>query len=347
MEVSEDTQSAGLVELSPIASVDVLIPFHRIDTYLNAAITSAQASVGVNLRVIAINDSGKEVTKSTLGLRADDILVKSNFNGYLGALSTGFANCDADFIAFLDSDDLQEETRLASQIMLMNESGADISSCELRKFITPTDLRGVKPIFGEVPQFLKPELKLLFGAYGADSSLVVRLATLREFEHLHCKYPPQLADYFWLIRMLLSGKSYVHSPDGHYYYRIHGQQISRDASLPEVWSSVFPIWHDFLNVILENQTPVTSNLGLLIAFPSSLTDISRKDLSSLRIIRRNLLQKRLVEKWQDRVRLEFFFGVRELIGRRGRTRKIIWVGPYLLLRVVVSLFSGNRIRRNS
>ena len=119
MEVSEDTRSAGVVELRPIAKVDLLIPFHRIDTYLNAAITSAQASVGVNLRVIAINDSGEEVTKSTLGLRTEDLLVKSILKGYLGALSTGFANCDADFIAFLDSDDLQEETRLASQIKLI------------------------------------------------------------------------------------------------------------------------------------------------------------------------------------------------------------------------------------
>ena len=112
MEESGDARSAGLVKHRPYAKVDVLIPFHRIDSYLNAAIASAQASQGVHLRVIAINDSGQEVEKARLGLRAEDLLVKSIFKGYLGALSTGFANCDADFIAFLDSDDLQDVNKL-------------------------------------------------------------------------------------------------------------------------------------------------------------------------------------------------------------------------------------------
>ena len=333
--------------LGSIATVDVLIPFHRIDSYLNAAITSAQASQGVRLRVIAINDSGHEVEKARLGLRAEDLLVKSRFKGYLGALSTGFANCDAEFIAFLDSDDLHDERRLLSQVMLMNETGADISSCELRKFVAPSDSREVKPIFGEVPQFVKPELKLIFGAYGADSSLVIRLTTLREFEQLHREYPPQLSDYIWLIQMLLGGKSYVHTQEGNYYYRIHGQQISRDASLQDAWSSVFPIWLEFLNKSLETPTHISPTLGLLIAFPSSLAKVSKKDLSSLRRLRRNLLQQELARKWHDRVRLEIFFGVREFIGRRGRTLKTIWVGPYLLVRVAASLMSGNRIRRNN
>jgi glycosyltransferase involved in cell wall biosynthesis len=343
---SDDTNRPDLVALKPVATVDVLIPFHRLDSYLKAAIASAQSSVGVNVRVIAINDSGQEATKATLGLRAQDLLVKSLFKGYLGALSTGFANCEADFIAFLDSDDLQQETRLLSQIELMNETDADISSCELRKFVTPSDFREVKPIFGAVPQFVEPESRLILGAYGADSSLVVRVATLREFEHLHREYPQQLADYFWLIQMLLGGKRYVHSQEGNYYYRIHGEQISRDASLQDVWPLVFPIWHDFLNATLNTQIHASPNLGLLIAFPSSLTKISRKDLSSLRQIKRHFLKKELVGKSQDRVRLEMLFGVRELIGRRGLTLKTLWVGPYLVIRVAASLMSGNRIRRN-
>jgi glycosyltransferase involved in cell wall biosynthesis len=346
MEESEDTNEAGLVALKPIAKVDVLIPFHRIDSYLEAAIASAQGSLGVEVRVIAINDSGQEVTKVLLGLRAEDLLVKSLFKGYLGALSTGFANCEADFIAFLDSDDLQQETRLLSQVELMNETDADISSCELRKFVTPLDFREVKPLFGSVPQFVEPESKLILGAYGADSSLVIRVATLREFEYLHREYPQQLADYFWLIQMLLGGKRYVHSQEGNYYYRIHGGQISRDASLQDVWSSVFPIWHNFLNTRLKTQIQVSPNLGLLMAFPSSLTKVSRKDLSSLRQIKRYLLKKELVRKWQGRVRLEILFGVREIIGRRGLTLKTLWVGPYLLVQVAASLMSGNRIRRN-
>jgi glycosyltransferase involved in cell wall biosynthesis len=113
-----DSMEQSVTQLSQ-PSVDVIIPFHRVDEFLNQAIDSAQSSQGVRVRVIAINDSGQSVDRAALGLRGTDILTKSKSKGYLGALSTGFEACQSEYIAFLDSDDLQDSDRLFEQISCM------------------------------------------------------------------------------------------------------------------------------------------------------------------------------------------------------------------------------------
>jgi glycosyltransferase involved in cell wall biosynthesis len=329
-----------------LSNVDLLIPFHRIDTYLVESVASAQASKGINVRVIAINDSEQEVNKEKLGLRAGDLLINSEFKGKLGALSAGFAVCESEFVAFLDSDDLQEETRLKHQVDLMLKTGADVSSCNLIKFVGSSTKHQPKSISVRTPIFVKPELILVFGAHGADSSLVIRKQTLNKYKELHNQLPDRLSDYPWLLSMLLGGEKYVHSEEGVYFYRVHKKQLSRNSSLHDLWPEIFTIWNQFMRENVEIQKPISANLGLLIAFPSSLSKISKEELRSLREIKQNLKNYHLVNDIFNKLRLEVFIGIREFIGRRGRTIKTVWIGPLLFFRFFGSLATGNKARRN-
>jgi glycosyltransferase involved in cell wall biosynthesis len=318
-------------------SVDVIIPFHRVDEFLNQAIDSAQSSKGVRVQVIAINDSGQSVDKARLGLRETDTLIKSKSKGYLGALSTGFEACQSEYIAFLDSDDLQDSDRLFRQISSMEKENSDISSCSIQKFNGTSKSNFIKPMLGSLPTFTDERFKLSLGAYGADSTLVIRSTLVKENTKSHKDFPYQLADYGWMLLLLIQGAKYVHVDKVNYYYRLHKNQISRSAGLHAEWKIVYPVWLSFLERLELKTEGLTEELALLIAFPSSMSRIKKSEVHVLRILRNNLRPCMANEGLRNRFRLEAQFAAREFIGRRGLTWKSLWIGPYIF-----SNFLGNR-----
>ena len=328
-------------------SVDILIPFHRIDSFLIDAITSAQASEEVIVRVIAINDTQQETSKKAIGLRETDLLVESEFKGSLGAVTTGLGYCEAEFVAFLDSDDLQDEKRLKNQIELMQETGADVSSCDLQKFSGSLIRNQVKSISGVAPNFKAPEIKLIFGAHGADSSLVLRLSVVKNNLNLRSHLPSQLSDYPWLLLIILGNAKYAHLQKASYFYRTHSLQISRASNLNDVWGSIYPVWLKFFNAYIEVENDIQSDFSLLIAFPSSLSKISKNELRVLRNIKKHIINNDLLENRKDRVKFKKLIGIRDVIGRRGRTINVIWIGPILCFQIIRSKMNGNLARRNS
>jgi len=70
-------------------SIDVIIPFHAINSFLLTSINSVKASENVKVRVIAVNDTGQFVRKEDIGLEAVDTLVINLGKGYLDAMATG------------------------------------------------------------------------------------------------------------------------------------------------------------------------------------------------------------------------------------------------------------------
>ena len=341
----DDSMEQSVIQLLQ-PSVDVIIPFHRVDEFLNQAINSARSSQGVRVRVIAVNDSGQPVDKTRLGLHETDTLVNSKSKGYLSALSTGFEACQAEYIAFLDSDDLQDSNRLFEQISRMEKENSDISSCTIRKFSGALKSNFIKPLLGSMPTFADERPKLSLGAYGADSTLVIKNALVKENAKLHADFPYQLADYGWMLLLLTKGAKYVHVDEVNYYYRLHKNQISRSASLIIEWKIVHPVWISFLEHLELKTEGLTEELALLIAFPSSMSRIKKSDVRYLRIFRDNLLAFMVSKGLRNRLRLESQFAAREFIGRRGLTWKTFWIGPYIFLNFLRNRSSIRLLRKN-
>lgn len=332
--------------IKPQNCVDVIIPFHRVDEFLIDSIKSAQLSSGVEVRIIAVNDSELITDKDVLGLRGIDLLVKSKFKGYLGALASGFLHCESEFIAFLDSDDLQDANRIREQIDLMNQESADISSCNIKKFVGDSTTNNVNPFLGSIPIFLDERMKLVFGAHGADSSMVIRLKWVKENYYLHEKFPYQLADYAWMMLLLTNEAKYVHCSKVNYYYRLHGTQISRSANLKNQWAEVYPIWINFLEHVKVDTSNLNQNTGLLIAFPSSLAKFTRSELRLFRTFSRTLAKSIDHTSLKNRFAFEKQIAARELIGRRGLTWKSLWVGPLIAIGLTKNRTGFSKLRWN-
>jgi glycosyltransferase involved in cell wall biosynthesis len=269
-------------------NVDVIIPFHRNDNLLRKSIESAHASLGVNVYLILVNDTGENVTAQSLQLKDTDQIVSTTNRGYTNALKVGMDCSTSDYVAFLDSDDLTHPDRIRKQIDLLLKSNADYASGCLIKFSNSKNFKKQASILGHLPRPVDSKLLLLFGAHGSDSTIVAKGASIRSSWHFHRQFPSSVADYGWLLSALNLGHTLVREESAVYFYRSHLNQLSRTDSLKIGWESVWPLWQKLksdskLTIPSFSQIQISKNAALALAFPASLpkmTMIEHRELKN-------------------------------------------------------------------
>ena len=126
-----------------LAHIDVIIPCRDVDDYLTEAIASALGQEGVTTRVIVVDAGSREplVLDPEWAVHERVTLVRSEV-GLLcgGARNAGLAVADAEFVAFLDADDLWQPERC--RILLDALKNTDIAMGQIEHFSNqPTDLK--------------------------------------------------------------------------------------------------------------------------------------------------------------------------------------------------------------
>jgi len=333
--------------MSP-SSVDVVIPFHIVNSYLLEAIDSVKKSTYQSIRIVAVNDSGVTVDREVLGLSDKDLIVDSLRKGYVGALATGVSISSSEYISFLDSDDVLHPDKLSTQILEIESSGADLVTGEIFSFRNSI-ANSFKPALRfDVISALTHREKLLFGAYGADSTMLFRSTKLKQSWQNHSNYPPRLADYAWLLSCINSINS-IHSKSSIYYYRSHNLQMSRTGVFSNDWPPVHSLWFD--NLIFEFNIPddlkplISKQVSQAIAFPTSLPSLSKND-------------KVILEKVLDYLKVELTLryplfkrdirnltGIRLTIAYRGLRFRHFRFTLLTLLLITKELLAGSRVRR--
>ena len=331
--------------------IDVLIPFHKLDEHLLDAIASCQKSIGVNLRIICINDSGDVIKHSQLGLGDNDLLICTNGkNGYREAINLGIQASTATYVGFLDSDDLTSNDRYARQVNALLSNDLEISTCRVVKMSNAG--RELNEFFSlpKPPQFASAELSILFGAYGSDSTLVCSGDFIRSTWEIHRYFPAHLADYGWLMRASLGKKIHFES-SVKYYYRMHEGQMSRNTNTVEDWKALYPYWKEWLKNLNQlpktSQLEISSNVALLLAFPSTLIKLTKAEKNELvRFCKSFQIEARTDDRnsqkaWKDLIDLRLLIG----------TRSIRYAKPCLLIKITVraltSISTSNSFRKST
>lgn len=327
--------------------VDIILPFHQDTEFLREAISSAHNSKGVQVRIIAINDSGIVFSKNDLGLHETDILALSQEKGYKSAMATGMALTESEYISFLDSDDLLHPDKLQIQLKSLTHSGADLATGKIVRFDSSIENTFDSPLATGLISRLNQHEKLIFGAYGADSSIMMRSSTLKESWNIHATFPARLSDYGWLLSVLPSKRA-IHCEESIYFYRTHPGQMSRIGNLNSEWLGVHQLWLANLRISLniDSLIPLMVNPATMqaIAFPSSLPRLSRQErgcLKSTLFLLREVLQKKYP---QEITEISELVGVRLAIAYRGLNPRYILFSFRILHRALVTYFKGNRKR---
>jgi glycosyltransferase involved in cell wall biosynthesis len=215
--------------------VDVLLPFHRNDSYLKKAFDSVCAQSGVRTRVILIDDRKDRSTRLVLSLRPqDEIISTKDSSGYGAALEIGSKVIESEFVALMNSDDVSLPTRFAKQLQYLNN--AEVSIARIGRITskgrqTPS-LTGAMTVKEYDVRFL------LMGAYGANATW----CSHRDWWRKNF-FADSLPALDWRIALRsFPGSVIALVPSIEYLYRRHPQQVTQTSLGRDIHSYIGQEW---------------------------------------------------------------------------------------------------------
>ena len=128
--------------------VSIIMPSYNCGKYVEQTIHSVQAQTYQNWEIIFVDDCSKDDTiKRVSELIEQDSrikLIKNPVNsGAAVSRNTALREAKGRWIAFLDSDDLWEPTKLEKQVKFMEENGYAFSYTEYQEMDADGNLTGV------------------------------------------------------------------------------------------------------------------------------------------------------------------------------------------------------------
>lgn len=240
--------------------IDVVLPFHRVDSFLLDAIQSLLRSQDVVVHILAIDDRVDRDSPLHLSFPEVEILVNMG-TGYLAALKTGIDASTQDYVAFANSDDLVHPHRFIKQANALIKDNSDLAISRILKFRKG---HSVPARLGEIGTFSYKWHSLLLGAYGADATWLARASWLKAITFPN--YSSVLGD--WLLAANIFPNSHVTLVDEYlYYYRQHSFQSSKNHSLS---GSNFQLITQSWRSLNEKARlpPLTDREIMFVAFPT-------------------------------------------------------------------------------
>jgi hypothetical protein len=222
--------------------LDVLLPFHRIDTFFNQAIDSLSNSVGVKANFILIDDrldQQENIERLTNKLGSFQIIETSGGLGYGKALEIGSKFVKSNAVALFNSDDLVHPHRFRDQLIQLENS--DISITRMQRIGASS--QNIPSLAGEITSKKYDPIYLSLGSYGANASWCMRTEWWEEnsfFDRLQC--------LDWRIALTSFGSSrisYLSKPL--YFYRKHKNQVTTNIKISQIaMKPVFDSWIEFI-----------------------------------------------------------------------------------------------------
>jgi glycosyltransferase involved in cell wall biosynthesis len=203
-----------------LKSIDVIIATHRNDAFLKKALDSVKNSIGVEVRVIIVDD--RKLDRSPLPVEDTDVTLRTSGGvGFEAAVNLALPHIVSNFVTILGSDDLVTPDRFIRQISHLEATGGSLSLCRLKKF----DEKGSYPsLTGRLlGKKYSPKI-LLIAPIGSDGSWLARQQWWKE----NALFRKPDSDWALGLRVMMES-SIAYVPDGLYLYRMHPNQITRSS----------------------------------------------------------------------------------------------------------------------
>ena len=111
--------------------VSVVMPVHNGGEYLQAAVSSILTQSWSRLELVLVDDHSNDGAVAALEQTDPRLkIVNSEGRGVVNAFNTGFRQCNGDYIARMDADDISLPDRLTCQLDYLGQNPAvDIVGC--------------------------------------------------------------------------------------------------------------------------------------------------------------------------------------------------------------------------
>ena len=212
--------------------VSVIVPTRNRPALLALTLRSVLAQRGVEFEVIVVDEASTDDTPSVITSFGDARIRSIRHHrpqGVSAARNHGVAEARADWVAFLDDDDLWAPTKLALQLGALRASGATWA------YVGHVNINVHHHVTGGSPPLPPGELIRQLPEHnvvpGGCSGVIVSKDTVRRAGLFNGEFQP-LADWdLWLRLADIGVPACVSQPL--VAYRLHGAQMSLDASRVE------------------------------------------------------------------------------------------------------------------
>jgi len=212
--------------------VSVIVPTRNRPALLALTLRSVLAQRGVEFEVIVVDEASTDDTPSVITSFGDARIRSIRHHrpqGVSAARNHGVAEARADWVAFLDDDDLWAPTKLALQLGALRASGATWA------YVGHVNINVHHHVTGGSPPLPPGELIRQLPEHnvvpGGCSGVIVSKDTVRRAGLFDGEFQP-LADWdLWLRLADIGVPACVSQPL--VAYRLHGAQMSLDASRVE------------------------------------------------------------------------------------------------------------------
>ena len=216
--------------------IDVLLPFHKENTYLYSAIKSVNQSNNVKVRLLLIDDRLKP--QKLTNQPDNSTIIKSFGAGYAGALNMARIFLSSPHVALMNSDDLVHPDRFNLQIQNLVDHNLQLSACGIQKF---NKRKFVLSRFGKLhTSGILDRRLLLLGAYGVDATWCGKTDWWKnnlEFTNL------PMSD--WATGIDVTNKIDIFfDPHELYFYRQHTYQMTAESTFSaHGLETIIEKWH--------------------------------------------------------------------------------------------------------
>jgi glycosyltransferase involved in cell wall biosynthesis len=212
--------------------VSVVIPTRNRSALLAMSLRGVLAQRDVALEVIVVDEASEDDTRSVIA-KLDDPRIRvvrhDTCQGVSAARNRGVAEARAEWIAFLDDDDLWAPDKLAQQLHAARETGAPWVYVGHVNVNIHNEVTGGEPPL--LPEALLRELPARNVVPGGCSGVMVSKRALASAGGFDVRLQP-LADWDLWLRLARTGPPAC-VPRPLVAYRVHGHQMSLDAARVE------------------------------------------------------------------------------------------------------------------
>ena len=136
--------------------VALIVPLYNVENFIEDCLRSIQNQDYLNFKVFVVNDGSTDLSESIVQkfVKSDNrfILINQKNGGVGFARNVGLSLVDEggfDYVAFVDGDDLVEESYLSEMLYCAVKNDSDLSLCSFYNFTR----NGRQSIKGEMPDF--------------------------------------------------------------------------------------------------------------------------------------------------------------------------------------------------
>ncbi|WP_406659832.1 glycosyltransferase family 2 protein [Methanolobus sp. ZRKC3] len=217
--------------------VSVIMPVYNAEKYLKDAIESILNQTFLNFELLIINDGSTDKSRTIIESYNDPrirLLNNKENSGLAKVRNRGIDEAKAEYIAWLDADDISHPLRLEKQVKLLDEH-PEIGICGTWVKTIGTK-RNHKWRYPTNPDFIR--CRMLFDDPLATSSVMLRKELLVEDnQYFDLNYPP--AEDYDLWERLSYCCKITNIPKILTFYRLHENQTSKMNALQQkssVWN---------------------------------------------------------------------------------------------------------------